>query len=926
MIEWTITSSALILLVLLLRAAVKDRVSPRLRYGLWGLVLVRLVVPVSLCESPVSVMTPVAAQEVYRAAENIPWDIQIQEDGSAIMYSRGVYGWGTQTFPAESVESGKPVIFDARDGRGFSIAEQMRQVQLRDAVLYCWGAGIITVGVFLLAVNLKFCLRLRRGRRPAGEYRGRRVWEAKGLSSPCLFGLLRPGIYLTPGLSEAERSHVLAHEYTHFRQGDHLWAVLRGVCLAIHWYNPLVWLAAVLSRRDCELSCDEGAVRLLGEEHRADYGRTLVGLVTRKTAPADLLRCATTMTGGKSALKERIALLVRRPRTTAAMACAVAAACVVSVVCTFTGAAEAQETIPVEPPQEEQEGEPAEDPPESSPEDRRDVPEDLPTDLMDLSRPAEEQGPWLLLAQTPGFDIALYRSAWDDQHVYLRVTNQSFQQFDRDLTGMELLPTLEVTEGDADLTVRALYRRYEGTYFNGTSYEPGIVAEQVFYDWDEAGGDWTEWTISTQPAQRLTEDLPALADLPGIFGISGERMDEPMWWIGEVQRENIRLYWAQYEGQMYLRYGEHIQRIEDQLECAWLPELYFEDLDGDGDRELLIHYTRDHGTGVYYDSIAVYEWDGQQWHGARHEPEGVIAQFNRERIYQFYGDGTAFISYGDADLLLDLSDLWESGYWKTAPERCELSRFNTRYTYENGQLTLTIAGELLGSGSPYLHGFAFDYVCPIVYTDYGDGQGYLMAWGGALRSEFAVEQTPPVLTDVYRAILAEKWAECDKNDVNVYAVHDVDGDGVQELIVRWMPEGAIGSAWGTSVYGANGEEKFHGYGRLTFYSNGVISEPWSHNQGQASAIWPYRLHRPSGGGYAELGSVRAISSRMEQFPRSADLDGDGVVYYLGEDALTEEHAVDNAAYAAWRAEYLAGAEILPVRYLPLTEETAGPLA
>ena len=158
MIEWTITSSALILLVLLLRAAVKDRVSPRLPYGLWGLVLVRLVVPVSLCESPVSVMTPVAAQEVYRAAENIPWDIQIQEDGSAIMYSRGVYGWGTQTFPAESVESGKPVIFDARDGRGFSIAEQMRQVQLRDAVLYCWGAGIITVGVFLLAVNLKSCI------------------------------------------------------------------------------------------------------------------------------------------------------------------------------------------------------------------------------------------------------------------------------------------------------------------------------------------------------------------------------------------------------------------------------------------------------------------------------------------------------------------------------------------------------------------------------------------------------------------------------------------------------------------------------------------------------------------------------------------------------------------------------------------------
>lgn len=947
MIEWTVTSSALILLVLVLRAAVKDRVSPRLRYGLWGLVLVRLVIPVSLCESSASILCAAQASEGYQLVSTLPAQMSLYENGSwrSVAGPEGsfqmrpeeagrwegeqprtynAYGWVAVPSPEEAQalrDQGQKAVDNAA---------LKRMVDLQNVLRAMWQVGVWLSVLFLAAVNGKFALALRQRRRPDGEYRGRPVFILDGLPTPCLFGLFQPAIYLTPetAVDETAREHVLAHEYAHFRQGDHAWAIWRGVCLALHWYNPLVWLAAVLSRRDCELSCDERAVRLLGEEHRADYGRTLVGLVTRKTAPADLLRCATTMTGGKSALKERIALLVRRPRTTAAMAVLVAAVCAGAVVCTFTGAAEAQETIPVEPPQEEQEGEPAEDPPESALQNRRlqDVPEDLPTDLMDLSRPAEEQGPWLLLAQTPGFDIALYRSAWDDQHVYLRVTNQSFQQFDRDLTGMELLPTLEVTEGEADLTVRALYRRYEGTYFNGTSYEPGIVAEQVFYDWDEAGGDWTEWTISTQPAQRLTEDLPALADLPGIFGISGERMDEPMWWIGEVRKENIRLYWAQYEGQMYLRYGEHIQRIEDQLECEWLPELYFEDLDGDGDRELLIHYTRSHGTGVYYDSIAVYEWDGQQWHGTRHEPDGVIAQFNRERIYQFYRDGTAFISYEDADLLLDLSDLWESGYWETAPERCELSRFNTRYTYENGQLTLTIAGELLGSGSPYLHGFAFDYVCPVVYTDYGDGQGYLAAWSGALRSEFAVEQTPPVLTDTYRAILAEKWAECDKNDVNVYAVHDVDGDGVRELIVRWMPEGAIGSAWGTSVYGAGGAEKFHGYGRLTFYSNGVISEPWSHNQGQASAIWSYRLYRRSGGGYTELGSVRAISSRMEQFPQSADLDGDGVVYYLGEDALTEEHAVDNAAYEAWRAEYLAGAEILPVRYLPLTEETAGPLA
>ncbi len=55
--------------------------------------------------------------------------------------------------------------------------------------------------------------------------------------------------------------HVLTHEFTHYRHGDHLWSMLRCLALAVHWWNPLVWLAAELSRRDAELACDEGALK-----------------------------------------------------------------------------------------------------------------------------------------------------------------------------------------------------------------------------------------------------------------------------------------------------------------------------------------------------------------------------------------------------------------------------------------------------------------------------------------------------------------------------------------------------------------------------------------------------------------------------------------------------------------------------------------
>ena len=96
------------------------------------------------------------------------------------------------------------------------------------------------------------------------------------------------------------------------------------------------------------------------------------------------------------------------------------------------------------------------------------------------------------------------------------------------------------------------------------------MADTVGYTWSEAGACWTETSVSTQPLQRLTEDLPALADLPEVFGAD---LDEPVWWIGEVRQEDIRLYWARDEEQMYLRYGEHIQKIDETKTPppAWVP-------------------------------------------------------------------------------------------------------------------------------------------------------------------------------------------------------------------------------------------------------------------------------------------------------------------------------------------------------------------
>lgn len=953
MVEWIVTSSAMILLVVLLRILIKDRVSPRLRYALWGLVLLRLLVPVSLWESPVSILCAARASEGYQLASTLPTHLKLHEDGTLSSLTgpedtfrmkpgnvsgekapppQNGYGW-VAVPSAEEAQALRD-----RGQKAVDTAGLKRLVDVQNVLLGVWQAGIGLFILFLAAVNGRFAFGLRQKRRPGGEYCGRSVYIADGLPSPCLFGLFRPAIYLTPGLGEDEKSHVLAHEYTHFRQGDHLWAALRGACLALHWYNPLVWLAAYLSRRDCELSCDEGAVRLLGEEKRADYGRTLVGLVARRTTAADLACCATTMTGGKSALKERIALLVKQPRTTAVMAVLIAAACVVFAVCTFTGAAELEEPEPepAEPVQTERE--PADEP---APE-HADLPENLPTELMDLSRSPEEQGEWLLLARTPEIDIALYRSAGDDQHVYLRVTNQSFQRFDRDLSGMKLLPTLEVVEGEADITVQALYRRYEGNYFNGTSYESGIVADQIFYDWDESAKRWTEWTISTHPAQRFTEDIPALEDLPTeLIDVPGASQD-PIWLMAELPEDDIAVYYEAETGRSWLRYGDALQALDPGGRAITtprllMPELYFQDLDGDGENELAMIYNSDSGTGVSVWDLLVCEWDGQRW--TEYLPDtakAVIDDFNASRTLEVSPDtGAAGVGYLGSTVTVDMNAVYkERGQERPsgAPYSCTLDGDNYSYRmHRSGRILLQINGAVQAEGYPTYENNLL-YTCAVTYH----ADGSFTATDEGLTAWYPYFDLTPTFQEILLDFIQERQ-EAVGGDISAdrFAICDVNGDGKDELITQTNAAPMAGQV--EVVYDGDGNVLLSEYPLVVYYSNGYATAAWSHNQGVAGdKLWPYTLLRydEDAGKYVDVASVDGWDRSIRDtylsydesvilFPEDVDKNGDSFVYYVIEEeggyAPVYGEPMDDAEFAQWAARYME-ADVVHVNKQSLSEE------
>ena len=329
LMEWVLTSALLILTVTTLRALLGRRISAGLRYALWAVVLLRLLVPLQFFSLPVPAALPEADREPITAtaapAVSFP-AIQGEPVGAPVI---------TAPHPG-----GAAANHDVTDTLSAAILDA---APLWDVLGWLWLAGAVIMTTAFLFSNLTFALRLRRVRVPLeGADCTLPVYLAENLPSPCLFGLVRPSVYVTAESTRdpAMLRHVLTHEYTHFRHRDYVWNLLRSVALAVHWWNPLVWLAVILNRRDCELACDEGALKRLGAGERIAYGRTLLALITVKPRPGDLLRCATTMTGGQKNVFDRVTRIARAPKRWLWAAVVVVIATALACVCAFGQAAD----------------------------------------------------------------------------------------------------------------------------------------------------------------------------------------------------------------------------------------------------------------------------------------------------------------------------------------------------------------------------------------------------------------------------------------------------------------------------------------------------------------------------------------------------------------------------------------------------------
>ena len=325
-------SSVLILAVLFLRLLFRRTIPRRVQYALWLPVLLRLLIPFSLGSSAWSVAS--AAQEVRQTEAG-----ELASAVSQLHVPRMSYERAYREVREEMETAGRELSY--LDGSELDIRTRQRMrsgITVLGALRFVWWCGMAVMALGLMLQNLRFARRLRRTRVLLEEGRYP-VYLCDDIPSPCLFGLLRPAVYVTSAAAKDGQKlrYVILHEETHARHLDPLWSLLRCLCLVIWWFDPLVWLAAQVSKLDCELACDEGVLARLGAEDRIPYGETLLALIPQGRGGVSLIS-ATTMTAGKRQMKDRIRRIAehKRPLVIALAAALVLAAAVCTV--TFAGA------------------------------------------------------------------------------------------------------------------------------------------------------------------------------------------------------------------------------------------------------------------------------------------------------------------------------------------------------------------------------------------------------------------------------------------------------------------------------------------------------------------------------------------------------------------------------------------------------------
>lgn len=296
-ISWQ--SALIALAVIIVRFFLKKRASKRSICLLWLLVALRLLLPASLLpESPVSLQQPESPPaQVYH-------DLRQQQE----------------TYLSAPPEQ-RPAMVQTVAAQRFALLDQLPAI---------WLGGVGCMLLYMAVSLLRLRWRLRRARHVEGN-----VYRCTEWSTPFVLGVIAPRIYVPETVQEQDFSQVLVHEKCHIRRWAHVFKPLAFLLLAVHWFDPVLWVAYVLLGRDMESACDEKVLKNATPSQRAAYSRALVACAAQPKMTA-----VCPLAFGEVAVKERVknVLQNRKPAVWAAIMLVIAAAII--AVCLLTKPAE----------------------------------------------------------------------------------------------------------------------------------------------------------------------------------------------------------------------------------------------------------------------------------------------------------------------------------------------------------------------------------------------------------------------------------------------------------------------------------------------------------------------------------------------------------------------------------------------------------
>ena len=315
LIEANIMASIAIILMIPLRKLFRKQLgNSAICFG-WLLVAVRLLCPLSLPNPFIheirpsflndSAIRPIAGQIKVRLVDAIG-------DVSRLFWRAGnKEGYSRMQEAAAGIDNGYPAI-----------------------IAWILLAGTIGILLWFAFSNIRFRRNLRKNRIEeisgdlkkmylnlcmARKVKPVPVYFTDPVPGACLVGVFRPYIVLPVITAPQDALNVLTHEICHLKNRDHIWNILRLFCCAVHWFNPLVWLAASMSRTDSELRCDDRVTSTMNEQERKDYANVLVLAAARKNMPGvGVMATGMTMTGRR--LKNRVMAVVRKQKPVRAVA------------------------------------------------------------------------------------------------------------------------------------------------------------------------------------------------------------------------------------------------------------------------------------------------------------------------------------------------------------------------------------------------------------------------------------------------------------------------------------------------------------------------------------------------------------------------------------------------------------------------------